>query len=75
METQELAIALKNAPEPVKQAFFGGMSKRAIESLKEEMEVQTAVKKKDITGAQERIIQQILQLNEAGEIDISPEDE
>ena len=75
VETQELAIALKNAPEPVKQAFFGGMSKRAIESLKEEMEVQTAVKKKDITGAQERIIQQILQLNEAGEIDISPEDE
>jgi flagellar motor switch protein FliG len=75
VETQELAIALKSAPEPVKQAIFGGMSKRAIESLKEEMEIQTSVKKKDIVGAQDRIIQQILQLNEAGEIDISPEDE
>jgi flagellar motor switch protein FliG len=74
VETQDLAVALKSAGEPVRRAFFGAMSKRAAESLKEEMEIQGPVRNKDVEAAQERIIAQIMQLSEAGEIDISTED-
>ena len=74
VETQELAVAMKNASEAVKRVFFGAMSKRASESLKEEIEIQGPVRNKDIEAAQDRIIAQIMQLSEAGEIDISQED-
>jgi flagellar motor switch protein FliG len=74
VETQDLAVALKSGSEPVRRAFFGAMSKRAAESLKEEMEIQGPVRNKDVEAAQERIIAQIMQLSEAGEIDISTED-
>jgi len=74
VETQDLAVSIKAAPEPVRRAFFGAMSKRASESLKEEMELQGPMRMKDIEAAQERIIAQIMQLSESGEIDISQED-
>lgn len=74
VETQDLAVSLKGAPDPVKRAMFGAMSKRATESLKEEMEMQGPMRMKDIEAAQERIIAQIMQLSESGEIDISQED-
>jgi flagellar motor switch protein FliG len=74
VETQELAVAMKNASEAVKLVFFGAMSKRASESLKEEIEIQGPVRNKDVEAAQDRIIAQIMQLSEAGEIDISQED-
>jgi flagellar motor switch protein FliG len=74
VETQDLAVAIKSAPDPVRRAFFGAMSKRASESLKEEIELQGPVRMKDIEAAQERIIAQIMQLSESGEIDISQED-
>jgi flagellar motor switch protein FliG len=74
VETQELAVAMKNASEAVKRVFFGAMSKRASESLKEEIEIQGPVRNKDVEAAQDRIIAQIMQLSEAGEIDISQED-
>jgi flagellar motor switch protein FliG len=74
VETQDLAVSLKAAPDPVKRAIFGAMSKRATESLKEEMEMQGPMRMKDIEAAQERIIAQIMQLSESGEIDISQED-
>jgi flagellar motor switch protein FliG len=74
VETQDLAVAMKAAPELVKKAFLGSMSKRASESLKEEIELQGPMRMKDIEAAQERIIAQIMQLSESGEIDISQED-
>jgi flagellar motor switch protein FliG len=74
VETQDLAIAIKAAPDSVRRVIFGAMSKRASESLKEEMELQGPVRMKDTEAAQERIIAQIMQLSESGEIDISQED-
>jgi|LakMenEpi03Aug12_release.lakeMendotaPanAssembly.Ray.scaffolds.fasta_scaffold189363_2 flagellar motor switch protein FliG len=74
IETQDLAIAMRNASEPAKRALFGAMSRRASESLKEEIDLQGPVRNKDVEAAQERIITQIMTLSEAGEIDISPED-
>jgi flagellar motor switch protein FliG len=74
VETQDLAVALKAAQEPVRRAVYGAMSKRAAESLKEEIELQGPVRMKDVEASQDRIIAQILQLAESGEIDISQED-
>jgi flagellar motor switch protein FliG len=74
VETQDLAVAMKAAPDLVRRAIYGAMSKRASESLKEEIELQGPVRMKDIEAAQERIIAQIMQLSESGEIDISQED-
>jgi flagellar motor switch protein FliG len=74
VETQDLAVAMKAAPDLVRRAIYGSMSKRASESLKEEIELQGPMRMKDIEAAQERIIAQVMQLSEAGEIDISQED-
>jgi flagellar motor switch protein FliG len=74
VETQDLAISIKAAPDAVLRVIFSAMSKRASESLKEEMELQGPVRMKDIEAAQERIIAQVMQLSESGEIDISQED-
>jgi flagellar motor switch protein FliG len=74
IETQDLAIAMRNAPEAAKRAVLGAMSRRAAESLKEEIDLQGPVRNKDVEASQERIITQVMTLSEAGEIDISPED-
>ena len=74
VEQADLAISIKTAPEPIRRAFFGAMSKRAAESLKEEIEILGPTRSKDVEAAQERIIAQVMQLSESGEIDISPED-
>jgi flagellar motor switch protein FliG len=74
VETQDLAMTMKSAPEPVKRVIFNAMSKRAAEALKEEIDILPTVRAKDNEAAQGRIIQQVLALNEQGEIDISQED-
>jgi flagellar motor switch protein FliG len=74
VEQADLAITLKSAPETIRRAVYGAMSKRAAESLKEEMEILGPTRSKDVESAQERIIAQVMQLSESGEIDISPED-
>jgi flagellar motor switch protein FliG len=74
VEQADLAMTLKAAPETIRRAVYGAMSKRAAESLKEEMEILGPTRSKDVESAQERIIAQVMQLSESGEIDISPED-
>ena len=74
VETQDLAMALKNATEPVKRAIANAMSKRAAATLKEEIELLTSARAKDVEKAQDRIIAQIMQLAEGEEINISPDE-
>ena len=74
VETQDLAMALKNATEPVKRAIANAMSKRAAATLKEEIELLTSARAKDVEKAQDRIIAQIMQLAEGDEINISPDE-
>jgi len=73
VETQDLAVSLKNASDAVKRGIFNAMSKRASESLREEIEMQSSVRMKDVDAAQERVIAIVLQLNETNEIDTSQE--
>jgi hypothetical protein len=74
VEQADLAISVKSASETLRRAIYGAMSKRAAESLKEEMEILGPTRSKDVEAAQDRIIALVMQLSESGEIDISPED-
>jgi flagellar motor switch protein FliG len=74
VETRDLAISLKSAREPLKKAFFAGMSKRAAEGLKEEMEMLGPVRMKDVEGAQDRMIAAARGLEEKGEITLVEEE-
>ena len=74
VETQDLAMALKNAPDPVKRTIANAMSKRAAATLKEEIDLLSSARSKEVEKAQDRIIAQIMQLSEGDEINISPEE-
>jgi flagellar motor switch protein FliG len=74
VETRDLAISLKSAREPLKKAFFSGMSKRAAEGLKEEMEMLGPVRMKDVEAAQDRMIAAARSLEEKGEVTLVEEE-
>ncbi len=71
VNTSELAIALKGASEELKQKIFNNMSKRAQQLLKDEIEFMGPVRVKDVEEAQQKIINIIRRLEEAGEIVIA----
>jgi flagellar motor switch protein FliG len=71
IESQELAVALKAAVEPVKEKIFRNMSERAVDILKEEMEVSGAVRMKEVTDAQQKVTRIIQEMERKGELVIS----
>ena len=52
----------------MKQVFFANMSKRMAETVKGDLEVTTNVRLKDVEEAQQRIVNIIRSLEEAGEV-------
>ena len=70
LDQEDLRIAMKGADEPVKEAVFRNMSERAVESLKEDLELAGPVKIRDVEAAQQRIVLAIRALEEKGEITI-----
>ena len=60
--------ALKSAPDEMKQVFFANMSKRMAETVRGDLEVTTNVRLKDVEEAQQRIVNIIRSLEEAGEV-------
>ena len=75
IDKNDLMLALKSAPEELKEKFFGAMSERAKEALIEEMQFMGPVKMKDVEAAQRRIVEVVNQLAEAGTIQIGSTDE
>ncbi|MCK8058755.1 MULTISPECIES: flagellar motor switch protein FliG [unclassified Fusibacter] len=71
VENSELAIALKGATDEVKDMIFGNMSKRMAEMLTEDMEFMGPVRIRDVEESQQKIVNIIRKLEEAGEIIIS----
>lgn len=69
--TKDLPLALKVASEEVKHKIFSNMSKRAVETLQEEMEYLGPVRLRDVEEAQQRIVNTIRKLEEVGEIVIA----
>ena len=75
IDKNDLMLALKSAPEELKEKFYGAMSERAREALIEEMQFMGPVKMKDVEAAQRRIVEVVNQLAEAGTIQIGSTDE
>lgn len=71
VDNDEIALALKTASEELKTKIFGNMSERAAQLIREEMEYMGPVRISDVESAQQRIVDIVRRLEEAGEIIIS----
>ena len=68
VDSSNLAISMKSASEALRDKIYGGISKRAAESLKEELEMLGPVRLKDVEASQDAIIQVVRRLEEEGQI-------
>ena len=71
VDNNDLAVALKNANEEVQNVIFNNLSKRLAVMIKEDMEFMGPVRMKDVEEAQQKIVNIIRKLEDAGEIVIS----
>ncbi len=71
VDSKELALALKAVDDAVKEKIFSNMSKRAAAMLQEDMEYMGPVRLRDVEDAQQRIVNIIRKLEEAGDIVIA----
>ncbi len=74
-DKQDLMLALKSAPEELREKFFGNMSERARDAFIEEMQFMGAVKVKEVDGAQRKIVEVVQQLAEQGVLQVGESDE
>jgi flagellar motor switch protein FliG len=74
-DQKDLVLALRGAPENVKEVVLSNMSERGAEMIKEEMEVQPPQRKRDIDAAQSRIVAVVRKLEETGAIVIAGDSE
>ena len=75
VDKKVLTFALKGADEETKKAFFENMSKRAVETMQEEMDFMGPVRLKDVEKAQHEIVGIVRELDEDGVISIGGGDE
>ncbi len=71
VDKNDLMLALKSAPEELKEKFFAAMSEKARGIFVEEMQFMGAVKMKDVEGAQRKVVELVNSLAEAGTIQLS----
>lgn len=71
IDLKDLALALKGSSEDVNRIIFSNMSKRAGQTLKEDIEFLGPVRLIDVEKAQQSIVAVVRRLDEAGEIVIS----
>jgi flagellar motor switch protein FliG len=75
MDKKTLATALRGASEEVKNYIFKSMSSRAVEMLKEDMEVLGPVKSREINKAQLEAVAVARKLEAEGKLTLTPEAE
>ena len=71
IENNDIAVALKNANEEVQNVIFRNLSKRLAAMIKEDMDFMGPVRLKDVEEAQQKIVNNIRKLEDAGEIVIA----
>ncbi len=71
IDNDELSLALKTASEELKDKIFRNMSERAVDLVKEDMEYMGPVRITDVEAAQQRIVDVVRRLEDAGEIIIA----
>jgi flagellar motor switch protein FliG len=67
----DLALALKGAPEHLKERVYANLSERARENLKEEIDILGPQLAKNVYISQRKIVDAVRSLEESGEIVIS----
>ena len=70
VDKNTLMIALKGAPEDIKQKFLSNMSKRAAKIFLEDMEALGPVKKSEIERAQKQVVSLIRKMIDEGKIEL-----
>ncbi|OGR00139.1 MAG: flagellar motor switch protein FliG [Deltaproteobacteria bacterium RIFOXYD12_FULL_55_16] len=70
VSTDDLKLALKLASDELKTKIFGAMSLRAVEMLKEDMEVMGPTRIKDVEGAHQSILKIAKRLEQEGKIQL-----
>lgn len=71
VDNDELALALKTASDELKNKIFSNMSDRASQLIKEDMEYMGPVRLSDVETAQQKIVDIVRRLEDAGEIIIT----
>ncbi len=74
-DKNQLMIALKGAPEELKEKFLANMSQRAAAAFEEEMQFLGPVKVKDVEAAQRSIVEIVQKLAEEGKVSVGAEEE
>ena len=69
-DMKDLTLALKKASDPLKKLMLSNISRRAAETVNEEMAALGAVKLKEVEAAQSRIIDAVRKLEAEGEIEL-----
>lgn len=70
-DMKDLVYALKNASPELASLFYKNMSSRMAETIQSDLEVTVNVRLKDVEDAQQRIVNLVRKLDEAGEVIIS----
>jgi flagellar motor switch protein FliG len=70
IDTRDLTIALKKVSDPLKKLLLSSISRRAAETVQEEMAFLGQIKMRDIEAAQLRIIDTVRKLEAEGEIEL-----
>ncbi|MDR3207257.1 MAG: flagellar motor switch protein FliG [Oscillospiraceae bacterium] len=71
VDNADLTVALKNATPEVSKMIFENMSKRLQDMIKEDMEYMGPVRVRDVEEAQQKMVNVIRKLQDAGEIIVS----
>lgn len=71
VSTDDLKLALKTASEGLAEKIFGNMSQRAVEMLKEDMEIMGPTRIKDVEAAQQAIIKIAKRLEQEGKVQLA----
>ena len=74
VDKNTLIIALKGAPDDIKDKFFSNMSKRAAKIMQEDMEALGPVKKSEVEKAQKQVVAIIRKLIDEGKIELGGEE-
>lgn len=75
LDKKTLALALRGANEELKNYIFKSMSSRAVEMLKEDMDVLGAVRSRDVVKAQQEVVATARKLESEGKIALGAESE
>ena len=71
IDNEELSLALKTASAELQDKIFRNMSERASQLIKEDMEYMGPVRVSDVESAQQKIVDVVRRLEDAGELIIS----